>query len=111
MDRDNARSASVGPSTCSKVDLIRGRGFTEAEGAPDAGVAVVSETAARKLWPNGDALEQVLRLQSRAFTVVGVARDVRGEVMQLLSFSGVYLPVSLQDPGTSLLLRVRGDPG
>ena len=32
------------------------------------------------------------------------------DVMQLLSFSGVYLPVSLQDPGTSLLLRVRGDP-
>ena len=31
--------------------------------------------------------------------------------MQLLSFSGVYLPVRLQDPGTSLLLRVRGDPG
>jgi ABC-type lipoprotein release transport system permease subunit len=31
--------------------------------------------------------------------------------MRLLSFSGVYLPVGLEDPGTSLLLRVRGDPG
>jgi predicted permease len=93
-----------------EVDLIRGRAFTDAEGALDAGVAVVSESTARKLWPGGDALGQILRLQSRAFTVVGVARDVSGGVMRLLSFSGVYLPVGLQDPGTSLLLRVRGDP-
>jgi len=31
--------------------------------------------------------------------------------MPSLSLPSVYLPVSLQDPGTSLLLRVRGDPG
>ncbi len=105
------RLVSPGYFQLLEVDLIRGRGFTEAEGAPGTGVAVVAESAARKLWPNGDALGQVLRLQSRVFTVVGVARDVRGELMQVLSFSGVYLPVSLQDPGTSLLLRVRGDPG
>ena len=121
VTRQGPRSGEAWPSTTSwsrrdifqllEVDLIRGRGFTEAEGAPDAGVAVVSESAARKLWPNGDALGQVLRLQSRAFTVVGVARDVSGGLMQVLSFSGVYLPVGLQDPGTSLLLRVRGDPG
>jgi ABC-type antimicrobial peptide transport system permease subunit len=107
----NYRLVSPGYFQLLEVDLIRGRVFTEAEGAPEAGVAVISESAARKLWPNGDALGQVLRLQSRAFTVVGVARDVRGGLMQLLSFSGVYLPVRLQDSGTSLLLRVRGDPG
>ena len=72
----NYRLVSPGYFQLLEVDLIRGRGFTEAEGAPEAGVAVVSESAARKLWPSGDALGQVLRLQSRAFTVVGVARDV-----------------------------------
>ena len=107
----NYRLVSPGYFQLLEVDLVRGRGFAEAEGAPEAGVAVVSESAARNLWPGGDALGQVLRLQSRAFTVVGVARDVSGGLMQLLSFSGVYLPVSLQDPGTALLLRVRGDPG
>ena len=106
----NYRLVSPGYFQLLEVDVIRGRGFTEAEGA-EAGVAVVSESAARKLWPNGEALGQALRLQSRVFTVVGVARDVTGGLMQLLSFSGVYLPVSLQAPGTSLLLRVRGDPG
>ena len=109
------------------IDLLRGRGFTDAERAAEAGVTVVSEGAARRLWPDGDAVGQVIRIQadpptnplppgapplpSRAYTVVGVARDVGGNSMfQFFSFSGLYLPVDLQSPGTSLTLRVRGDP-
>jgi hypothetical protein len=109
------------------IDLMRGRGFTDAERTGDAGVTVVSESAARQLWPHGEALGQVVRIQadrqtdlprpnasprpSRAYTVVGIARDVRGATMfQVFSFSGVYLPIDPQSPGTSLMLRVRGDP-
>jgi predicted permease len=103
------------------IDLLRGRGFTDSERTPDAGVAVISESAARKLWPHGDVVGQVLRLQEdrpptrlpspfRAYTVVGVARDVRGSApFQNHSFSGVYVPIDLQSPGTELRLRVRGD--
>jgi predicted permease len=109
------------------IDLMRGRGFTDAERTADAGVTVVSESAARRLWPNGGALGQVVRIEadrptdlkrpsasprpSRAYTVVGIARDVRGSaIFQFFAFSGVYLPVDPQGPGTSLLLRVGGDP-
>ena len=117
------------------IDLMRGRGFTDAERTAAAGVTVVSESAARRLWPNGEALGQVVRIQadrptdpstglgaglqrpsalpppSRAYTVVGIARDVRGSALfQFFAFSGVYLPIDPQRPGTSLLLRVRGDP-
>ena len=112
------------------VDLIRGRGFADAESGVGAGVTVVSETAARRLWPNGDAIGQVVRIQaeraidpprasplpspSHAYTVVGVARDVNvngGALLEVFAFSGVYLPIDLESPGTSLTLRVRGDPG
>jgi hypothetical protein len=108
------------------IDLIRGRGFTDAERAADIGVTIVSEGAARRLWPNVDPIGQVVRIQadhptdlrpsasqlpSRAYTVVGVARDVNGGAMfRVFSFSGVYLPIDPQSPGTSLMLRVRGDP-
>jgi predicted permease len=102
------------------IDLVRGRGFTVAEGTADSGVAVVAEGAARRLWPNGNAVGQVVRIQladergnpsSRVYTVVGIARDVGGAAMfQALAFSGVYLPINLQSPGTALMLRVRGDP-
>jgi predicted permease len=110
------------------IDVIRGRGFTDAERTADAGVTVVSESAARRLWPDVDAVGQVVRVQtdpptellrpgaspslSRDYTVVGVARDVDGgPLFQRFLFSGVYLPSDLQSPGTSLTLRVRGDPG
>jgi predicted permease len=110
-----------------EIDLIGGRGFTNAERSAEAGVTVVSEGAARRLWPNGDAIGRVVRIQidhpthegrpsappppSRTYTVVGVARDVGGTMFQFFSFSGVYLPIDPQSPGTSLMLRVRGDPG
>ena len=47
------------------------------------------------------------------YTVVGVVSDVGGlagrMMFQPFSFSGVYLPIDPQRPGTSLMLRVTGD--
>ena len=107
------------------IDVVSGRGFTQAERTAEAGVVVVSETVARRLWPNRNAVGQVVRLQapqsdspgapsrpSRTFTVVGVVRDVGGGLQfpDLFTFRGVYLPTGPENPGTSLTLRVRGDP-
>ena len=107
------------------IDVVTGRGFTQAERTAEAGVVVVSETIARRLWPNRNAVGQEVRLQppqsgspgapsisSRTFTVVGVVREV-GKVVLMpdrFTFRGVYLPTGPENPGTSLTLRVRGDP-
>ena len=40
------------------IDVVSGRGFTQAERTAEAGVVVVSETIARRLWPNGDGVGQ-----------------------------------------------------
>ena len=45
------------------INLVRGRGFTEAERSASAAAAVVSESVARQLWPGLDAVGQVLRLE------------------------------------------------
>jgi hypothetical protein len=93
------------------IDVIRGRGFTQAERSAEAGIVVVSETIARRLWPNRPALGQLVRLDasrqsgarspgasapqlpSRAFTVVGVVRDVRvGRGLFEFRDAGVYVP-------------------
>lgn len=109
------------------IDVLRGRGFTPAERALNAGVAVVSETTARQLWPNADAVGQELRLEvpdlnsetrredeppllRRAFTVVGVARDVAGFRLTSFKEAGVYLPTNSSIAKTSLTARVVGDP-
>jgi putative ABC transport system permease protein len=109
------------------IDLVRGRGFTEAERSQDAAAAVVSEGTARQLWPGIDASGQVVRLEpdpsrnqpeigdvppiSRSLVVVGVARDVAG--FRLAGFrmagAGVYVPVSAETARTTLMLQMRGN--
>jgi predicted permease len=118
------------------IDLVRGRGFTATERTANEGVAVVSETVARELWPGGDAIGQVLRLEpdptigrpasapplsaqqadnefvrARAAVVIGVTRDVAGFSVGgiKLAGAGVYLPVDAEVASTALITRVRGD--
>jgi putative ABC transport system permease protein len=117
------------------IDLVRGRGFTETERSASAAVAVVSESAARELWPGTDAVGQVLRidpnapalsgvegtnktpepddppLASRTVVVVGVARDVVGFRFGGMRFggAGVYIPIGAEAAKTSLTMRVRGN--
>jgi predicted lysophospholipase L1 biosynthesis ABC-type transport system permease subunit len=87
----------------------------------------VSERVARQLWPDIDAVGQVVRLEpdpkgqtreaddppllSRAVIVVGVAKDVAGFRLggSRLGGAGVYLPISAEVARTSLTMRVRGD--
>jgi predicted permease len=118
------------------IALVRGRSFTQAERSLESGVAIVTEAAGRRLWPDRDAVGQIVRLeaaqsdvrdpssvssadarsarveQPRAYTIVGLVRDVGGglRVPDLFRFRGVYVPTAPEQPGTSLTLRVRGDP-
>ncbi len=105
-----------------EIPIIAGRNFTVDEAREGAPVAIVSETAARSLWPKGDAVGRQIRIQHDAQTdwgeplpqfpaarVVGVARDI-------VSCSIPYGkdPALVYFPGTragqdSLILRVRGD--
>jgi predicted permease len=107
------------------VGVVRGRTFTPAETTSTLSVAVVSETTARTLWPNAEAVGQIVRLEpdpesgtgadepplgSRTFTVVGVVRDVAGFRIAPLDPAVVYVPASATMPKASLTVRVHGDP-
>jgi predicted permease len=109
------------------IGLVRGRGFSANERSADAAVAVVSESVARQLWPQFQAVGQLLRLEpapgddprrqdeppllSRTFVVVGVARDVAGFRLggTRMAGAGVYVPIAAETPRTSLTMRVLGD--
>jgi hypothetical protein len=108
------------------VEIVRGRGFTPAERSAASAVAVVAESVARQLWPDRDAVGQILQLEpdpnsdsrradepplsSRSLVVVGVARDVAGFRFAENKPAGVYVPISGEAAKTSLTVRVVGDP-
>jgi predicted permease len=92
------------------VPIVRGRAFTRSEGA-DAGVVIVNEALAQRLWPDGDALERALYLERdrRTVRVVGIARNARYRSIAENGRPHVYLPTA---PALSLTLLVRteGNP-
>jgi predicted permease len=64
------------------IPLIRGRMFGEQDDMNSPHVAVISESLARKRWPNQDPIGQVIEFGNmdgnlRPLTIVGIAGDVR----------------------------------
>ena len=98
------------------IPLVKGRSFTTDEAAGGAAVTVVSETVARRWWPNGDAVGQWVRAKGRirrhaAFQVIGVARDTTADIdRDGPATSAIYLPILATASGSGLIARVRGEP-
>jgi putative ABC transport system permease protein len=108
------------------VDVVRGRVFTKEEASARSAVAVISESTAREIWPDADAIGQVLHLEAdpnsgtrgsdepalpaQTFTVVGIVRDAAGFRLAGFSEAGVYVPTSLSAADATLIVRVHGDP-
>jgi len=78
------------------VRLVRGRTFTDADGAGSSRVAVVSETAARKYWPGRDPLGQcvIIRRSDGCATIIGVVRDVHGLKIIEPPQMSIFLPIA-----------------
>lgn len=77
-----ARAATPGYLAASGVELLDGRWIaaSDRQGSPD--VAVVSESLARAIWPDGGAIGQIVRTgtspeTTAAATVVGIVSDTR----------------------------------
>jgi hypothetical protein len=116
------------------IPIVRGRAFTTAE-SDEHPVAVVSESIARTLWPNGDSVGKTFRIEPdltarqggailtinpgaragaapltpRTVTVVGVSKDVAGFRMTGVKEAGVFLPTTRDAPKTFLVARIQGD--
>jgi len=107
-----------------RIPIVRGRAFTGGESEAEAPVAVVSESAARRLWPGGDALGQTIALplvdhkdayvdRTPAYAearVIGVARDVLSGYLANSANSQtamVYFPTNRRAPNNdSVLVRL-----
>ncbi len=109
------------------VGLIRGRGFTDAEGGAGVltPVAIVNATMATRLWPHGDALggrfrmveTPVMRILDEApawFTVIGIAPDIKQDAInpgEAESFPAAYVPYGYQQTlSTGITIRTSGNP-
>jgi len=94
------------------IPLRAGRLFEEADRRRL--VAIVGESAARRIWPGENVLGKRIHLGDKsepALEIVGVAGDVRGDRLQKSAQLVVYLPYWMQmRSAASLVIRTAMDP-
>jgi putative ABC transport system permease protein len=91
------------------IELRQGRGFTDADRADGAPVAIVSETAAKRYWAGRQVIGGQLRYPWPGWlSVVGVVADVRNNDLKAAEVPAVYVPYD-QSPEVPFALTVRAD--
>jgi putative ABC transport system permease protein len=98
-----------------RVPLLRGRFFTNRDTATTPGAAVISETMARKFWPNANPIGERITIDkylgpdfaAPPREIVGVAGDVRDVAISKAPGPMIYLPQAQVPNGmTSIDTRV-----
>ena len=102
-----------------RVPLMSGRAFTESDNEHAPHVAVISESAARVLFPGRDPRGELLRANGSDWQVVGVCGDVKSYLDQPAQPT-IYVPVpQMSFPAmrvfanwfaTDILVRTSADP-
>jgi putative ABC transport system permease protein len=95
--------------------LLRGRLFDEHDTAEATMVALISDTTARKYWPNEDPIGQRFTVDYTSWfpkmTIVGVVADIKTDKLDKPQYPEIYWPQA-QAPSSSarVLIRTKVDP-
>ena len=91
------------------VSLLRGRTFTETDRGQH--VVILSENAARAMWPNENPIGKLVHVGSDSlWSVIGVAADVRTTGIEHDASLTVYHPYWYRGYAPTVLVRTNGDP-
>jgi putative ABC transport system permease protein len=106
------RRVSPGYLTAIEVGLVSGRAFAATDKQERPAVAVISQSAARRFFPGGDALGKRLVNGNREVEVVGIVSDVRANPLASVApLDVVYVPLAQWPARTAnVVVRTRQDP-
>lgn len=93
--------------TVMNLPIVRGRTFLPGE--PNA--VIVSESAARAVWPNQDPLGKIWNLAGAKLAVVGIVRDSGANLLADIDSIEAYESIQGADfDRSAIILHTRGDP-
>jgi putative ABC transport system permease protein len=95
-----------------KIPIVSGRGFTDGDRQDTQLVAIVSQSMARKYWPNEDPLGRRVRVADGPWlTIVGISGDVIHHWFNRRNYPTLYRPFDQAPVGAmSLLVRTTVEP-
>jgi ABC-type antimicrobial peptide transport system permease subunit len=91
--------------------VLRGRPITDADRPGSEPVVVVSQSAARRIWPGADPMGRCIKQRGElpCMTVVGIAQDIRASFGDDPALQ-LYVPIAQQpQPEMRLFVRTTGD--
>jgi predicted permease len=91
-----------------RTPIRRGREFLDTDAAESPQVAIINESAARRIWPNVDALGKRFRFSNDGplVQIVGIARDANYVMPGEVPKTTIYLPLS-QEAHNEMTLQLR----
>jgi putative ABC transport system permease protein len=96
--RAEPRAVSLNYLEMLQIPLVRGRDFAATDSAESPRVALVNQTLARRLAPEGDVLARTIRVGTAVtaplYEIVGVVADTRWWGMTLEPLNEVYTPLA-----------------
>jgi predicted permease len=95
-----------------RTPVLSGREFGDDDGISSPRVAIVNETLARRLWPDGRAIGATMLIRNVPHQVVGLVADVPLQRRTEADQPYVYAPFwqNPQQIDSRLCIRVAGDP-
>ena len=112
------RTVSAGVFTAMRVPLLKGRIFTEQDGASGPPVVVVDQEMVKRFWPNADPIGKRITFGDpqrdstvQWITVVGVVGHTKHEGLDAEDRVQLYFPYRARvGGGMSFVVRTAGDP-
>ena len=91
--------------------LVRGRQITDADRAGGQAVAVLSQAAARRIWPSEDPLGKCVKLEASGpcYVVVGISGDIRAGFDEGPGRHVYVAAAQVPAPDSRLFIRTRGE--
>jgi putative ABC transport system permease protein len=98
-----------------RIPLRQGRTFDAQERLDSPRTVVISESMAKRFWPNGNAIGSRLRMgpdpKSPLIQVIGIVGDVRNDLARADAEPIAYASTrQLPVPIVTFLVRIKGDP-
>ncbi|HZS46828.1 MAG TPA: ABC transporter permease [Blastocatellia bacterium] len=95
-----------------EVPLIKGRFFTRQDTPSTQPAVMINESAARRLWPNEDAVNKRIKVgNSPLAIVVGVVGDVKHFGLDAAQAPELYIPFDQRPPSSPfIVIRTSSDP-
>ncbi len=94
-----------------KIPLRAGRTFTAHDTAESEKVVIINENAARRLWPDRDAVGQIALAGPGEVRVVGVVANVRHSSLEETAGLEMYFPVTQVGSGSvEMVVRTKRPP-